>query len=72
MSEHPVTLFKPYPLIKGQKIRIEGSKRGGDWEVIDFSDLKVTLRCPISGKELTIDRFCYFVEEKKEFPWPQT
>jgi hypothetical protein len=72
VSKHHVTIFEPYPFEKGQKIRIEGSRRGGDWEVIDFSDLKVTLRCPLSGKELTLDRFCHFVAEKEDYPWPQT
>ena len=65
------TIFKQYPFQKGQKIRIKGSRRGGDWEVINIEDNKMTLRCPVSGKELTCDRFCFFVEEKQNEPWPE-
>lgn len=65
-----VTVFKPYGFEKGQKIRIEGSGRSGDWEVIDFTDTKVTLRCPISKKEFTWAAFCYHVEDV-ERQWPE-
>ncbi len=64
MPKHKVTIFKPYPFQIGQKIRIEGSTRGGDWEVADVTERKVTLRCPISKKEFTWDLLCYFAEEK--------
>jgi len=67
--EHDVTMFKPYPFKEGQKIRIEDSKRSGDWEVVGLTDTKVTLRCPISKKEFSWNRFCYFVEDKKT-EWP--
>lgn len=67
--EHHVTVFKAYPFKVGQKIRIQGSKRSGDWEVIGLSDAKVTLRCPVSKKEVSWDRFCYFVEDKT-MEWP--
>ena len=67
---HTVTIFKPCELKPGQKIRIDGSRRGGDWEVIKVGELKMTLRCPVSGKEMTWDRFCYFMEEKENEPWP--
>ncbi len=67
--DHHVTLFKQYPFKTGQKIRIEGSNRAGDWEVVGISDYKVKLRCPISKKEVNWDRFCYFLEEK-EMEWP--
>ncbi len=70
MSQHKVTIFKPYPFEVGQKIRIEGSKRGGDWEVIGMSDRKVMLRCPVSHKEVEWDLFCYLLEEKENNPWP--
>lgn len=70
MADHNVTVFKPYPLKTGQKIKIEGSKRNGDWEVIGVADHKVFLRCPVSHKEITCDRFCYFVEERDNMPWP--
>ena len=62
--EENVTVFKPYLFKKGQKIHIEGSKRSGDWEVMEITDTKVTLRCPISKIEVCWDRFCYFVEDK--------
>ena len=67
---HDVALFKAYPFKEGQKIRIEESPRFGDWEVIKVTDHKVTLRCPLSQKEMTWSRFCYFVEDKS-IPWPQ-
>lgn len=67
--DHDVTIFKGYPFKEGQKIRIENSSRSGDWEVIGVTDTKVTLKCPISKKEFTWDRFCYFVEEKHT-RWP--
>lgn len=64
-----VTVFKGYPFKAGQKIRIENSPRSGDWEVIHVTDHKVTLRCPISGKEFSWSRFCYLVDEVSR-PWP--
>jgi len=67
--DHQVTLFTPYPFEKGQKIRIQGSRRSGDWEVVGLSDTKVALRCPISKKEVNWDRFCYFIEDKA-MQWP--
>ena len=70
MQKHMVTIFKPYPFRVGQKIRIEGSKRKGDWEVADITERKVTLRCPISNKEYTWDPFCYLVEENDDSTWP--
>ncbi len=70
MAKQNVTIFEPYPFVVGQKIRIEGSRRKGDWEVIDISEQKVTLRCPVSHKEFSWDRFCYVVEEKDNEQWP--
>lgn len=70
MTKQKVAIFKPYPFQVGQKIRIEGSKREGDWEVADISERKVTLRCPISKKKFTWDLFCYFVEDRDNSPWP--
>jgi len=67
--EHNVAVFKPYPFKIGEKINIKGSKRSGDWEVIDLSDTKVTLRCPISKKEYKWTRFCYHIEDK-QMEWP--
>ncbi len=66
-----VTVFKSYPFKAGQKIRIENSPRSGDWEVIHVTDHKVTLRCPLSAREFTWNRFCYQVEETRR-PWPDT
>jgi hypothetical protein len=70
MTKQKVTIFKPYPFEVGQKIRIEGSRREGDWEVTDITERKVTLRCPLSNKEYTWDLFCYFTQEKDDAPWP--
>ena len=66
-----VTVFKPYPFKVGQKIRIEESRRAGDWEIAAIGEHKVTLRCPISKKEFEWNIFCYNVEERKNSPWPQ-
>ena len=71
MPTHEVTVFRPYPLQIGQKIRIEGGPRGGDWTVIGISESRVTLRCPVSDHEVKWDRFCYFVEEAKYVEWPE-
>ncbi len=70
MTNRKVTTFKPYPFQVGQKIRIEGSKREGDWEVVGISERKVTLRCPISNNEYSWDLFCYFADEKDNASWP--
>ncbi|MBF0243434.1 MAG: hypothetical protein HQK64_13295 [Desulfamplus sp.] len=66
-----VTIFKPYPFKVGQKIRIDGSGRNGDWEVVDIGTNKMTIRCPISHKELKCDKFCFFVEERINEDWPK-
>ncbi len=71
MEHQKVTVFKPYPFQLGQKIRIEGGKRQGDWEVIGTSEAKVTLRCPISGRQFEWDRFCYLMDEKADEVWPR-
>ncbi len=69
--EHEVVVFKAYPFKKGQKIRIEELKgRSGDWEVTDVTDKKMTLRCPISKKEVTWDRFCFSATETRQ-EWPK-
>ncbi|MBU0908238.1 MAG: hypothetical protein KKA54_09490 [Proteobacteria bacterium] len=64
-----VTLFKQYPFHKGEKIHIVDGKRSGDWLVVEIDDKKVTLRCPVSGREFSWDRFCYVVD-KNEQQWP--
>jgi hypothetical protein len=61
MNKPEILIFKPYPFKPGQKIKIEGGKRAGDWEVIAITDSKVTLRCPVSGREFEWARFCYQV-----------
>ena len=68
----PVVFFRPYPFQTGQKIHVAHGPRHGDWEVIGLSEHKVTLRCPVSGKEFVWDRFCYFVEERDVEVWPQS
>jgi hypothetical protein len=70
MEKFDVTLFEPYPFVIGQKIRITSGKRVGDWEVAGISDAKVTLRCPISGREFDWARFCYRVQERHDEVWP--
>jgi len=65
----PVTIFDAYPFTPGEKIHIKNSPRSGDWEVKEVTDTKVTLKCPVSGRELTWSRFCYFVEKKAQ-KWP--
>lgn len=69
--KYDVTVFKSYPFRVGQKIRIEGSRRAGDWEVISISEHKVTLRCPISHKSFDWARFCYVTDEETDSIWPR-
>lgn len=66
-----VAVFRPYPFKVGQKIRIEKSRRNGDWEVVAIGEHKITLRCPISKKEFEWTKFCYLVEEEEGVEWPQ-
>ena len=68
---HNVTVFKPYPFRVGQKIRIEDSRRAGDWKIVGVSEHKVTLRCPISHKEFEWAKFCYVVDEETDSIWPR-
>jgi hypothetical protein len=68
-SQHFV-LFDPYPHEVGQKIRIESGPRRGDWEVIGVTERKLKLRCPVTGREVEWDRFCYFVKEVRDGQWP--
>ncbi|KJS30631.1 MAG: hypothetical protein VR64_15575 [Desulfatitalea sp. BRH_c12] len=72
MQRFKVTVFKPFPFEKGQKIRINGGKRNGDWEVIGISDTKVTLRCPLSGRQFEWDRFCYLADVLDDEIWPES
>lgn len=68
---HDVAVFTPYPFTVGQKIRIEKSRRAGDWEIAAVGEHTITLRCPISKKEFEWKKFCYVVEERKNSTWPQ-
>ncbi len=70
MKKTTVTVFTSYPFSVGQKIRIEQSKRQGDWLVVDIDDRKVTLQCPISGKKFSWNRFCYHVHDQEVETWP--
>ena len=72
MDKHHVITFRLYPFKVGQKIFIEDGPRRGDWEVIDVSDRKLRLRCPISNRKVEFDRFCYFMEESDDSLWPHT
>jgi len=66
----PVTLFQVYPLHVGQKINIADGPRRGDWLVIGLSERKMQLRCPVSGREVEWDRFCYLVADREQEVWP--
>ena len=63
MAKHKVTIFKPYPFQVGQKIRIEGSTRGGDWEVANITERKVSLRCPYPIRN--IHGICSVISRKR-------
>ena len=69
METFDVVVFKPFPFEVGQKIHIDSGPRRGDWEVVGISEHKVTLKCPVTGREVKWDRFCYFVEQKIQ-QWP--
>ncbi len=69
--EHDVVVFKPYPFTVGQKIRIENTRRAGDWLVVAIGENSVTLQCPISQKEFEWSIFCYSTEVRKQATWPQ-
>lgn len=64
-----VVFFAGYPFSTGQKLHIADGPRKGDWEVIGVGEKKVTLRCPVSGRVVEWDKFCYFTEEKEAL-WP--
>ncbi len=59
MVEDNTVIFKQYPFKAGQKIYIQDGPRKGDWEVVDVTDKKVRLKCPVSLKEFEWNRFCY-------------
>ncbi|MCB2183026.1 MAG: hypothetical protein KQH63_13410 [Desulfobulbaceae bacterium] len=68
MTEN-VLIFRQYPLAAGDKIHIADGKRRGDWLVVEVDEKKIKLRCPVSGREFSWNRFCYSVEKKKQ-QWP--
>jgi hypothetical protein len=70
MTTKTVSIFRPYPFTVGQKITIKGGPRNGDWQVVGVKERKVTLKCPVSGREFEWDRFCYLVDERNDVPWP--
>ncbi len=69
-ADYEVLIFRPYPLKAGQKITIDGGPRGGDWLVVDVSERKMKLKCPVTHKEVEWDRFCHFVTGSNTEPWP--
>lgn len=69
--KHDVIVFNQYPFEVGDKIRIEEGRRKGDWEVAEVAEDKVTLRCPISKKEFSWNKFCYMAEVEKGTTWPR-
>jgi len=70
MAADEIVVFRQYPFKIGQKIQIQSGPRSGDWEVVQVSERKVKLRCPVSRREFEWDRFCYFVEEREVGEWP--
>ncbi|MCP4116401.1 MAG: hypothetical protein GY737_13520 [Desulfobacteraceae bacterium] len=66
-----VTVFSLFDFYPGQKIHIDGGPRKGDWEVVNLTERKVKLRCPVSLREFEWDRFCYHVAEQEVKAWPQ-
>lgn len=70
MAKEKIAVFEPYPFSVGEKIRIDGGRRRGDWLVVGVDDLKVTLRCPVSGREFAWNRFCYLTRQEEVADWP--
>jgi hypothetical protein len=66
-----VSVFAPYSFQIGEKIRIEGPNRHGDWLVVAVDGDSVSLRCPVSGREFTWKNFCYLVRREEGAIWPQ-
>lgn len=69
--KHDVTVFTSYSFKVGQKIRLEKTRRKGDWEIVAINEHTITLKCPISKKEYEWTKFCYVVEEEKDVEWPR-
>lgn len=71
MSIETVTTFQVVPLESGQKIRILGGPRRGDWLVLEADERKVHLRCPVSGREVEWDRFLSAAGVLEDEEWPK-
>lgn len=65
-----IMFFKTQPFLAGQKIHILDGPRRGDWQVIEVGERKMKLKCPVSFKEIEVERFMIFAEEKTGVPWP--
>ena len=70
MAPDKATCFRQYPFRPGQKTRIEDGLRSGDWEVPALDHETMTLRCPVSGRQVASRRFCYLVGERTT-DWPR-
>ncbi len=70
MEKQTVTFFKPYPFKENEKIHIESGPRKGDWEVVDISERKMKLKCPISHKIFEWHPFCYLADVREGVEWP--
>jgi hypothetical protein len=67
---HTVVRFTPHEFQEGDKICITGGPRKGDWLVIGVSERKLNLRCPVSGREVEWDSFCFHSETVTQKQWP--
>ncbi|KIX15530.1 hypothetical protein [Dethiosulfatarculus sandiegensis] len=71
MDKQWVFYFEPFELKAGQKINLTRGPRRGDWLVKEVTEHKVTLKCPVTGKEIKTDRFCFLLEERLVEKWPE-
>ena len=55
MGKDPV-VFKLYPFTVGQRIIRQRGDKMEDWDVIEVTDDKVTVKCPFHGDILTWKR----------------
>jgi hypothetical protein len=70
MDKARVFFFEPFEFKAGQKINLKSGPRRGDWLVKEVTEHKVLLKCPVTGKEIKPDRFCFFLEERLVEDWP--
>ncbi len=67
--QEEIAVFTPFDFKPGQKIFISAGPRKGDWLVLGTDDKKVTLKCPVSKREFTWNRFCYLAQvETRQWP----